>query len=99
MSTVLLLQVGRDEVYQLQPEFLGILDKWLGHRISLTQCRLGESGPNIIGRVGPHTVLMMKLYADRRVHAGAALLVRISHLCHFCCVLCLAQRTPIVRRP
>ena len=95
----MLLQVGLDEVYQLRPETLKILEKWLGNRVTFTQRRPGESGPNIIGRVAQHTVLLMNLYSDRGVNARAAMLVRSSQLCHFCCALCLTQMTAFAQLP
>ncbi|CAL5227260.1 g10190 [Coccomyxa viridis] len=67
-------QVGLDEVNQLQPDILGIFRNWLGHKITFTPCWPGEEQPNIVGRVGQHTVVMVKLYADKGVHTRAAVL-------------------------
>ena len=92
----MLSQVGLDEVNQLQPDILGIFRNWLGQKITFTPCWPGEEQPNIVGRVGQHTVVMVKLYADKGVHTRAAVLVRSSQLCQFCCVPSFRHLTAIV---
>ncbi len=74
--------MGLDETTQLQPDMLKILEAWLGHKITWTQSKLGDSQPIITGRVGQHTVLLVKLKTDKGGNARAELLVRSSKPCN-----------------
>ena len=83
---------------QLQSDILKMFKAWLGHMITWTHFREGESGHIIIGTLGQHKVLLLKLKSDKGGNTRAELLVRNSnayhclYVHHFYCALFFAPQ-------